>query len=44
MQVLLFDVRLPSITYAPRQLQKPFVGICSPFYNKVDSQVLLVNE
>ena len=42
--VLLFDVRVPSFTYAPVQLSKPFVSICMPFYSKKEGKIFLINE
>jgi len=42
--VLVFDSRLPAVTFARDQLIKPFVSLVSPFYNARDNVVLLVNE
>ena len=43
-EVLLFDVRVPSFTYAPVQLNKPFVSICMPFFSKKEGKIFLINE
>ena len=42
--MFILDVRQPSVTWAKRQLDDVFVSVCTPFYNKRDNEVLLVNE
>lgn len=42
--VLLFDVRQPSVVFAEKQLTESFVSICPAFFNTQDGQLLLVNE
>lgn len=42
--VFVFDVRVPSVTPAYVQLDKPFVSICSPFFSKKDGKLFLINE
>ena len=42
--VLVFDIRYPSIRKAKKCLYEPFISISPPFYDKSNNRLLLVNE